>query len=54
MPRSTGTQTRIFTRYGSHLASSTNPENRTVTYQYDGSGHVNQRVDAKGQQTVYT
>ena len=54
MPRSTGTQTRSFTWYGSHLASSTNPENGTVTYQYDGSGRVNQRVDAKGQKTVYT
>ena len=54
MPRSSGTQTRSFTWYGSHLASSTNPENGTVSYTYDASGHVTQRIDAKNQETAYT
>jgi RHS repeat-associated protein len=48
------TQTRTFVWTGSDLTSSTNPENGTVTYQYDGMHHVTQRVDAKGQKTTYT
>jgi YD repeat-containing protein len=59
MPRhlSTGgnyTQTRSFQRSGSDLVSSTNPENGTVTYQYDGAHHVTLRTDAMAQQTKYT
>jgi YD repeat-containing protein len=34
--------------------SATNPENGTVTYQYDGSHRVTKRTDAKGQETRYT
>lgn len=29
------------------LTSSTNPENGTLTYQYDAKGHTTQRLDAK-------
>jgi YD repeat-containing protein len=54
MPRNEGTQTRTFQWSGSDLVSATNPENGTVTYQYDGAHHVTLRTDAKGQQTVYT
>jgi YD repeat-containing protein len=59
MPRnlSTGgqyTQTRSFQWTGSDLTSATNPENGTVTYQYDGAYHVTQRADAMGQQTKYS
>ena len=35
MPRSNGTQTRTFAYTGADLTSATNPENGTVTYQYD-------------------
>jgi RHS repeat-associated protein len=59
MPRtvtggSSYTQTRTFQWTGSDLTSSTNPENGTVTYQYDGAHHVTLRTDAKNQQTRYT
>ena len=54
MPRSTGTQTRKFEYTGSDLTSATNPENGTVTYQYDASHRVTKRTDAKGQETRYT
>jgi RHS repeat-associated protein len=54
MPRNGITQTRSFTWSGSDLASATNPENGTVTYQYDGAHHVTQRTDAKNQQTQYS
>jgi YD repeat-containing protein len=54
MPRAGVTQTRTFVWTGSDLTSSTNPENGTVTYQYDGMHHVTQRTDAKGQKTQYT
>ncbi len=54
MPRTKGTQTRTFQWSGSDLVSATNPENGTVTYQYDGAHHVTLRTDAKGQQTVYS
>ena len=54
MPRSTGTQTRTFVYTGTDMTSATNPENGTVTYQYDGSHHVTKRTDAKGQETRYT
>jgi RHS repeat-associated protein len=54
MPRGSITQTRTFTWTGSDMASSTNPENGTVSYTYDGTHHVTQRTDAKGQKTQYT
>jgi RHS repeat-associated protein len=58
MPRSNGTgsytQTRSFVYTGNDLTSATNPENGTVTYQYDGSHRVTKRTDAKGQETRYT
>src|ERR1019366_1368285 len=54
MPRSNGTQTRTFVYTGNDLTSATNPENGTVTYQYDGAHHVTKRTDAKGQETHYT
>jgi len=52
MPRSNGTHTRTFVYTGNGLTSATNPENGTVTYQYDGSHHVTKRTDAKGQETT--
>ena len=54
MPRAGGTQTRTFQWSGSDLVSATNPENGTVTYQYDSEHHVTKRTDAKGQQTLYS
>uniref|UniRef100_Q024R2 YD repeat protein n=1 Tax=Solibacter usitatus (strain Ellin6076) TaxID=234267 RepID=Q024R2_SOLUE len=54
MPRSNGTQTRTFGYTGTDMTAVTNPENGTVTYQYDGSHHVTTRTDALGQQTRYT
>ncbi len=58
MPRNTTngvyTQARHFTWSGSDLASATNPENGTVSYQYDGTHRVTQRTDAMGQKTTYT
>ena len=48
------TQVRSFVWSGSDLTSTTNPENGTVTYAYDGAHHVTQRTDAKGQRTQYT
>ncbi len=53
MTRGTVTQTRTFQWTGSDLTQSTNPENGTVTYTYDGAHHVTQRVDAVGQRTTY-
>lgn len=54
MTRSGVTQTRTFTWTGADLASSTNPENGTVTYTYDGNHHALTSNDAKGQQTQYS
>jgi RHS repeat-associated protein len=54
MARAHINQTRTFQWTGSDLTSTTNPENGTVTYTYDGAHHVTQRSDAKGQQTNYT
>jgi RHS repeat-associated protein len=54
MPRAEGTQTRTFSWSGFDLSSATNPENGTVTYQYDSEHRVTQRTDAKGQQTLYS
>ena len=34
-----GTQTRTFAYTGADMTSATNPENGTVTYQYDGAHH---------------
>jgi len=48
MPRAGTNQIRTFACSGSDLASSTNPENGTVTYQYDGSHHVTLRTDNLG------
>jgi len=53
MTRSTGTQTRHFVYTGKDLTSATNPENGTVTYQYDASHRVTKRTDALGQETHY-
>uniref|UniRef100_Q024R0 YD repeat protein n=1 Tax=Solibacter usitatus (strain Ellin6076) TaxID=234267 RepID=Q024R0_SOLUE len=56
-PSSPGTTTTRSSqaRYtGSDMTSATNPENGTVTYQYDGSHHVTKRTDALGQETRYT
>ena len=38
---------------GTDLTSATNPENGTVTYQYDAAHRVTKRTDAKGQETRY-
>ena len=54
MPRSNGTQTRTFAYSGLDMVSATNPENGTVTYQYDAAHHVTQRTDNMGQQTRYS
>ena len=54
MPRAQGTQARTFAYTGGDLTSATNPENGTVTYEYDGSHRVTKRTDAKGQETRYT
>src|SRR5947209_8595030 len=54
MPRSNGKQTRTFVYTGTDLTTATNPENGTVTYQYDASHHVTKRTDAKGQETRYS
>ena len=54
MPRAEGTQTRTFQWSGSDMVSATNPENGTVTYQYDGEHRVTRRIDAKGQKTLYS
>src|SRR6266498_1636003 len=54
MPRGGVTQTRTFVYTGNDLTSATNPENGTVTYQYDGAHRVTSRTDAKGQQTQYS
>src|SRR5438128_8609134 len=45
---------RHFVYSGTDLTSATNPENGTVTYQYDSDHHVTKRTDAKGQETRYT
>jgi RHS repeat-associated protein len=54
MPRDNGTQTRTFVYTGNDMTSATNPENGTVTYQYDGSHRVTKRTGAKQQETRYT
>jgi RHS repeat-associated protein len=53
MTRAGVTQTRTFVYSGSDLTSTTNPENGTVTYQYDGAHHVLKKTDARGQETRY-
>ena len=53
MTRGTVTQTRSFQWTASDLTQSTNPENGTVTYQYDLAHHVTLRTDAKNQRTTY-
>ena len=54
MPRNGPTQTRTFVWGGTNMVSTTNPENGTVTYTYDGAHHVTKRTDAKLQETSYT
>ncbi len=56
MPRGGVTQTRSFTwAYPGKLASSTNPENGTVTISVaDAGGRLTQRLDAKNQKATYT
>jgi YD repeat-containing protein len=54
MPRGAVTQTRSFIYNGGDLISLTNPENGTVTWQYNGSHQVSARTDALGQRTEYT
>lgn len=54
MTRAGVTQNRSFTWSGSDLASSTNPENGTVTYTYDANHHVTKRTDALGHSTQYS
>jgi RHS repeat-associated protein len=54
MPRSNGTQSRHFEYSGKDLTLARNPENGTVTYQYDADHHVTKRTDAAGQETRYT
>ena len=57
MPRPTGTQTRTF-NYGNPpgalLLSATNPENGTVTYDYNADNTLAEKIDAKGQRVRYT
>ena len=53
MPRGGQNQYRTFNWSGSDLASATNPENGTISDQYDGAHRVTRRTDAKGQQTRY-
>jgi RHS repeat-associated protein len=53
MPRNGQDHPRHFTWSGVDLSSATNPENGTVTYQYDAAHHVTLRTDAKSQQTQY-
>jgi YD repeat-containing protein len=48
MPRSTGTQTRMFVYNRANLISVTNPENGTVNYTYNGDNTLAIKVDAKG------
>ena len=45
--------TRTDGTLGPDLLTSTNPENGTVTYTYDGAHHVATRIDAKNQKTQY-
>jgi len=54
MPRSNGTQTRSF-QYddAGRVTVSTNPENGTVRYYYNGDGTLNYKTDAKGQKVSY-
>jgi RHS repeat-associated protein len=55
MPVPQCTQTRSFVWAGTDLGSSTNPENGTFNYLYDGAHRVISRTDAKipPQQTIY-
>jgi RHS repeat-associated protein len=55
MTRAGTTQTRSFV-YDSagRLTSATNPENGTVTYTYNSDNTLQDKHDAKGQDTVYT
>ncbi len=54
MTVSQGSQTRTFV-YDSlkRLASATNPESGTVSYQYDNNGNLTQKTDARGVVTTF-
>ena len=54
MATASGTQTRTFAYTGLDMTSTTNPENGTVTYTYDGAHHVLSKTDAIGQQIQYS
>ena len=55
MTRAGTTQTRTFVYDNAgRLTSATNPENGTVTYTYNADNTLQDRHDAKGQDTVYT
>ena len=55
MTRGSTTQYRTFVYDNSgRLTSATNPENGTVTYTYNSDNTLQDKHDAKGQDTVYT
>ena len=58
MPRPSGngtySQMRSYSWNDTDLASSTDPETGTTTYQYDANHHMTQKTDANGQQTRNT
>jgi YD repeat-containing protein len=55
MPRAGATQTRSFVYSDAGLlTSATNPENGTVTYTYNADNTLQDKHDAKGQDTVYS
>ena len=58
MPRPWGNeiypQMRSYSWNDTDLASSTDPETGTTTYQYDANHHMTQKTDANGQQTQNT
>ena len=47
-------QMRSYSWNDTDLASSTDPETGTTTYQYDANHHMTQKTDANGQQTRNT
>ena len=53
MARNGTTQTRTFTYTGLKLTSASNPENGTVSYEYNLDMRVSARTDAKNQRTTY-
>ena len=47
------TQTRTFNYSGAYLVSATNPENGTVSYDYNADGTLAGKTDAKGTTLLY-